>query len=136
MDRHVEELRSAIKLVQGSLTPAMRQKIMCIITIDTHGRDVIQRLLTENASAVDCFQWQSQLKYFWDAEKVGNGARATRSSEPPCRAHRKRPKGVPPAKGRSKTFAFSLLCEQRGEKLCVLPLYLAVHAGRRGYSYH
>lgn len=70
MEKHVEELRSAIRLVQGSLTPALRQKITCIITIDTHGRDVIQRLLSERASSVDCFQWQSQLKYFWDAEKV------------------------------------------------------------------
>lgn len=87
MERHVEELRSAIKLVQGSLTPALRQKIMCIITIDTHGRDVIQRLLTEKATAVDCFQWQSQLKYFWDAEKVGSKSFATKSSKPPRRAH-------------------------------------------------
>ncbi|CDJ53066.1 hypothetical protein EBH_0006090 [Eimeria brunetti] len=68
MEKHVDELKSAIKLVQGSLTPALRQKIMCIITIDTHGRDIIQRLLDERANSVDCFQWQSQLKYFWDTE--------------------------------------------------------------------
>lgn len=73
MEKHVEELKSTIKLVQGSLTPALRQKIMCIITIDTHGRDIIQRLLDERANSVDCFQWQSQLKYFWDAETVSAG---------------------------------------------------------------
>ncbi|KAL8448487.1 hypothetical protein Emed_003748 [Eimeria media] len=69
LENHLDELRSAIKLVQGSLSPALRQKIMCIITIDTHGRDVIQRLLSEQANSVECFQWQSQLKYFWDSEK-------------------------------------------------------------------
>ncbi|KAL8275355.1 hypothetical protein Esti_000677 [Eimeria stiedai] len=69
LESHVDELRTAIKLVQGSLSPALRQKVMCIITIDTHGRDVIQRLLSEQANSVECFQWQSQLKYFWDAEK-------------------------------------------------------------------
>ncbi|CDI86634.1 hypothetical protein EPH_0074210 [Eimeria praecox] len=77
MEKHVEELKSAIKLVQGSLTPALRQKIMCIITIDTHGRDIIQRLLDERASSVDCFQWQSQLKYFWDTETEDVSIRIT-----------------------------------------------------------
>lgn len=70
MKKHVEELTSAIRLVQGPLTPELRQKIMCIITIDTHGRDIVQRLLDEHATSVDCFQWQSQLKYFWDVKTV------------------------------------------------------------------
>ncbi|CDJ30567.1 uncharacterized protein EMH_0006840 [Eimeria mitis] len=80
MEKHVEELKSAIKLVQGSLTPALRQKIMCIITIDTHGRDIIQRLLDERANSVDCFQWQSQLKYFWDTETEEASIRITDAS--------------------------------------------------------
>ncbi|OEH75838.1 hypothetical protein cyc_03719 [Cyclospora cayetanensis] len=80
MERHVSELRSSITLVQGTLTPAIRQKLMCVITIDTHGRDVIQRLLAEKASSVDCFQWQSQLKYFWDAENQEVVVRITDAS--------------------------------------------------------
>ena len=52
-------------MVQGDLTKNMRQKIMCLITMDTHSRDVIDRLETENVKKTDAFQWQSQLKFYW-----------------------------------------------------------------------
>ncbi|CBZ52837.1 GA26239, related [Neospora caninum Liverpool] len=62
---HVDELTATIKMVQGELTPAMRQRLMCLITVDTHGRDVLARLIEEGAASKDAFQWQSQLKYHW-----------------------------------------------------------------------
>ncbi|KFG49291.1 dynein heavy chain family protein, partial [Toxoplasma gondii GAB2-2007-GAL-DOM2] len=62
---HISELTSTIKMVQGDLTPAMRQRLMCLITVDTHGRDVLSRLIEEGAASQDAFQWQSQLKYHW-----------------------------------------------------------------------
>ncbi|PHJ15457.1 dynein heavy chain family protein, partial [Cystoisospora suis] len=65
---HIDELTATIKMVQGELTPAMRQKIMCLITIDTHGRDIIDRLIQEGAASKESFQWQSQLKYHWSQE--------------------------------------------------------------------
>ena len=42
---------------------------MCLITMDTHSRDVIDRLMRENVKKMDAFQWQSQLKFYWDASK-------------------------------------------------------------------
>ena len=51
--------------MQGELTPGERQKIMCLITLDTHSRDVIDKLDTENVKKADAFQWQSQLKFYW-----------------------------------------------------------------------
>jgi dynein heavy chain len=44
----------------------MRQKIMCLITMDTHSRDVVEKLDAENVKKVDAFQWQSQLKFYWE----------------------------------------------------------------------
>ncbi|OXB71015.1 UNVERIFIED_CONTAM: hypothetical protein H355_008666 [Colinus virginianus] len=69
LDAHIGELTDTIKLVQGELTPAMRQKVMCMITIDTHGRDIIDRLVQEKAEGAHAFQWQSQLKYYWREDK-------------------------------------------------------------------
>jgi len=43
----------------------VRQKIMCLITMDTHSRDVIDRLIKENVRKAEEFQWQSQLKFYW-----------------------------------------------------------------------
>jgi len=37
----------------------MRQKIMVLITADTHSRDVIQLLIDQNVRKAEEFQWQS-----------------------------------------------------------------------------
>lgn len=52
-------------MVQGDLSKSSRQKIMCLITLDTHSRDIIEKLDIENVKKVDAFQWQSQLKFYW-----------------------------------------------------------------------
>lgn len=63
--KSVELLTDLIKLVQGDLDRSMRQKIMCLITMDTHSRDVVDKLDAENVKKIDAFQWQSQLKFYW-----------------------------------------------------------------------
>lgn len=40
----VEALTALIRMVQGELTKEERQKIMCLITLDTHSRDIIEKL--------------------------------------------------------------------------------------------
>ena len=39
---------------------------MCLITMDAHSRDIIEKLINEGVTEVDEFQWQSQLKVYWD----------------------------------------------------------------------
>ena len=62
----VEGLTALIKKVQGDLTPPIRQKVMVLITMDTHSRDIVDRLVQEDVRQVNAFQWQSQLKFYWD----------------------------------------------------------------------
>lgn len=61
-DREVEELTNLIKLVQGELTKPLRTRIMCMITMDTAGRDKCEKLKKEKVTNADEFQWQSILK--------------------------------------------------------------------------
>jgi dynein heavy chain len=53
----VVALTDLIKMVQGDLDRPMRQKIMCLITMDAHSRDIIDKLINENVSSSDEFQW-------------------------------------------------------------------------------
>jgi dynein heavy chain len=68
-DFQIQTLTNMIKLVQGSLSKPMRMKCMCLITMDTHSRDIIGKLVNEDVKKYDEFQWQSQLKAAWDTGK-------------------------------------------------------------------
>jgi dynein heavy chain len=57
-----KQLEDLIKLVQGKLEKPTRTKIMCMITLDTHGRDIANLLHNEECFTPDGFQWQAQLK--------------------------------------------------------------------------
>ncbi|KAG1695800.1 hypothetical protein DVH05_019139 [Phytophthora capsici] len=57
-------LEELIKLVQGQLAALDRQKIITLITVDVHARDVVQSLITKKVSSSLDFQWQSQLRYY------------------------------------------------------------------------
>jgi dynein heavy chain len=42
---------------------------MVIITMDVHSRDVVGRLVENKVRKASEFQWQSQLKLYWDPAK-------------------------------------------------------------------
>jgi dynein heavy chain len=69
LDDQIESLSALIKMVQGDLDKPLRQKIMCLITIDAHSRDIIDKLIQEKCNSVDDFQWQAQLKVYFDTGK-------------------------------------------------------------------
>ena len=62
-------LEGLIRLVQGELTKGDRIKIITVITIDVHNRDVVQALVTKKVESNVDFKWQSQLRYYWAPEE-------------------------------------------------------------------
>eukprot|EP00918_Siedleckia_nematoides_P005712 GHVU01012538.1.p2 GENE.GHVU01012538.1~~GHVU01012538.1.p2 ORF type:complete len:137 (+),score=17.32 GHVU01012538.1:724-1134(+) len=73
-DAQVVELKNLITIVQGDLSKAMRQVMMCLITMDTHGRDIMGKLIDEQVTSADAFQWQAQLKAYWIDDLVSTYA--------------------------------------------------------------
>jgi dynein heavy chain, axonemal len=69
LESQIDGLSDLIKMVQGDLDRPLRQKIMCLITIDAHSRDIIDKLHQEKCMSSDDFQWQAQLKAYFDTEK-------------------------------------------------------------------
>jgi dynein heavy chain len=56
------------KVRSPTLTKELRDKIITIITIDVHSRDVVEKLLLKNIVDKESFQWYSQLKFYWSRE--------------------------------------------------------------------
>ena len=61
-------MENLIKLVQGELKKPDRAKIITLITLDVHGRDVVNKLVTDKCEGPEAFLWQQQLRFYWMAE--------------------------------------------------------------------
>ena len=62
-----------IKRVRDPLSPELRVKIITIITIDVHERDVIKMFVDKKIADQGHFKWQCQLKFFLeDKVKIGS----------------------------------------------------------------
>ena len=61
-----------VQWTQTNLKVGERQRVMCLITMDAHTRDVLDKLHREEAFHKNAFQWQSQLKQrFVEREDAG-----------------------------------------------------------------
>ena len=67
-DDRIEKL---IKQVQQPLSYDLRNKVITIITIDVHARDVIDKFVQLKLTDASAFQWQSQLRFYWSAAPSG-----------------------------------------------------------------
>jgi dynein heavy chain len=61
-------LEDLINLVKTDLSKPDRTKVIALITLDVHGRDVVTRLVKERTEGPTSFLWQQQLRYYWDPE--------------------------------------------------------------------
>jgi dynein heavy chain len=59
-------LSSLIQLVLGELVSEDRTKIISLITMDVHSRDVVDRLIQQKTDGPSAFAWQQQLRFEWD----------------------------------------------------------------------
>jgi hypothetical protein len=56
-------------MVLGDLDKLMRKKTMYLITMDSHSRDIIGKLMNKKVCPLNEFQWKSQLKAYFDTPK-------------------------------------------------------------------
>ncbi|CBJ30911.1 Dynein heavy chain family dynein heavy chain [Ectocarpus siliculosus] len=63
--QQIDQLNDLIRLTQSDLTKGDRTRVMVCITMDAHGRDVVQKMAREGVTMATEFQWQSQLKHKW-----------------------------------------------------------------------
>lgn len=54
--------------IRGILTKIQRLKLVALITIEVHARDVIEKMMKAGCSDVNAFDWLMQLRLYWDKE--------------------------------------------------------------------
>ena len=62
----VAMLNKFSEAIRTNLTKMQRLKIVALVTIEVHARDIIEKLAKTNCSDPDSFDWLCQLRFYWD----------------------------------------------------------------------
>ncbi|XP_051801201.1 dynein axonemal heavy chain 6 isoform X2 [Acanthochromis polyacanthus] len=63
-----DRLNALAALVRGQLAALHRNIITALITIDVHARDIVTDLVRQKVDNKSNFEWQRQLRYYWDVD--------------------------------------------------------------------
>ncbi|KAG7222944.1 hypothetical protein INR49_015971 [Caranx melampygus] len=63
-----DRLNALAALVRGQLPTLHRNIITALITIDVHARDIVTDLVRQKVDTRSDFEWQRQLRYYWDLD--------------------------------------------------------------------
>ena len=62
----VGHLAEMTRLVRSKLSKLERKVVICVSTTDVHGREIVGRLVDKGITDVGNFDWQMQLRFYWD----------------------------------------------------------------------
>ncbi|KAE8744396.1 hypothetical protein FOCC_FOCC009000 [Frankliniella occidentalis] len=65
MDQVLNKFSDAIR---GNLTKIQRLKIVGMVTIEIHARDVIEQMYKAGCQDIQAFEWLKQLRFYWDKQ--------------------------------------------------------------------
>lgn len=68
--KNIRELADLTVLVRGDLSSLNRKILAALITIDVHARDIVTDLHKHEVKDVNDFEWQMQLRYYFEDEDV------------------------------------------------------------------
>lgn len=63
----VQGLDEIVTLVRGNLSHLETITLGALIVIEVHNKDVVKRLVDEEISHVNQFEWLSEMRYYWNS---------------------------------------------------------------------
>jgi dynein heavy chain len=79
-DRLTKQLGEIITLVRGGLTPLQRETLGALTVIDVHARDVVAEMVAKRVQRASEFEWNAQLRYYWQQQQPGAGVPTGKSA--------------------------------------------------------
>lgn len=72
-------LKCYSETIRGNLSKVLRLKIVALVTVEVHARDVIDKLAKAGCNDVNAFEWLCQLRLYWD--KVSSECKQVKASK-------------------------------------------------------
>eukprot|EP01012_Entosiphon_sulcatum_P032728 TRINITY_DN4157_c0_g3_i1.p1 TRINITY_DN4157_c0_g3~~TRINITY_DN4157_c0_g3_i1.p1 ORF type:complete len:4135 (-),score=940.22 TRINITY_DN4157_c0_g3_i1:62-12466(-) len=69
-EQYIKQIEDTVDLVKGQLTKLQRTCVGTLIVINVHARDVVQKLIDSKVKSAKDFEWNMQLRYYWEAEHI------------------------------------------------------------------
>mmetsp|Transcript_14527 Transcript_14527/g.44831 ORF Transcript_14527/g.44831 Transcript_14527/m.44831 type:complete len:225 (-) Transcript_14527:8641-9315(-) len=67
--KQVGYLNRLTEMIRGQLPKLVRTKLVSLITMEIHNRDVMERMIKANCSSVTDFEWLSQLRFIFNKDE-------------------------------------------------------------------
>ncbi|KAK3095642.1 hypothetical protein FSP39_017066 [Pinctada imbricata] len=70
--KQVAMLNKLSEAIRGKLEKMQRLKIVALVTVEVHARDIIEKLIKSGCSDENAFEWLSQLRLYWEKPPIDN----------------------------------------------------------------
>jgi len=68
-EKLTSQLNELVDKVREQITKHMRKKVNCLLIIDVHARDIVDKFVRDSILDEREFAWESQLRFYWDQVK-------------------------------------------------------------------
>ncbi|GAX77074.1 hypothetical protein CEUSTIGMA_g4520.t1 [Chlamydomonas eustigma] len=69
-----DDLMKVVDAVRGELTSLQRATLGALVVMDVHSRDVVTQLVADQVASSSDFEWQAQLRTYWDVNEMADVA--------------------------------------------------------------
>ncbi|KAI9356982.1 dynein heavy chain and region D6 of dynein motor-domain-containing protein [Zopfochytrium polystomum] len=66
--KQISALKKMADLVRLPISKVERKKLIALVTVEVHSRDVIEKMAKTNCESVNAFEWLSQLRFYWEKD--------------------------------------------------------------------
>ena len=69
LSKETSDLNDLIALIRTDLDILIRKSVNTLIILDVHARDIVERFVRDSILDAKEFEWESQLRFYWDKRK-------------------------------------------------------------------